>query len=229
VRRAFKLLFGALAVVVLIAAGFTVWFVFGDRAPAKPELSACGAATSGGPKTPNGRWHLAADPHAYVGYRIKELFGDAVIKHEVVGRAAPVSGGLTVVGGRVATAVVTADLTKLTSDRAARDTYILDNGLESSKFPTARFTLAKPIAPSAPVAKGAAIHTQASGSLLVHGVTRPITVAVTACWNGPTIDVVGTAPIVLHDYGIKPPHTVIADVDSHGSIEVDLEFAPGAA
>ena len=57
--------------------------------------------------------------------------------------------------------------------------------------------------------------------------TRPITVALDARWNGPTIDVVGTAPIVLRDYGIKPPHTVIADVDDHGSIEVDLEFVPG--
>jgi len=80
----------------------------------------------------------------------------------------------------------------------------------------------------APVTKAAAIHTRASGTLLVHGVSRPIAVALTACWNGPTIDVVGTAPIVLRDFGIKPPHTVIADVDSHGSIEVNLEFVPGA-
>jgi polyisoprenoid-binding protein YceI len=228
VRRAFKFLFGALVIVVVIAIGFTAWFVFGDRAPSKPKLSACGQSTSGGPTTPDGRWHLAADPHAYVGYRIKELFGDAVLKHEVVGRTPAVTGGLTVVGGRVTSAVVTADVTKLASDRAARDTYILDNGLQSSKFPTARFTLVKPIAPGAPVTKGAAIHSQASGTLLLHGVTRPMTVAVTACWNGPTINVVGTAPIVLRDYGITPPHTVIADVDSHGSIELDLEFAPGA-
>ena len=228
-RRAIKLLFGALVIVVLIAGGFTAWFIFGDRAPGKPKLSACGQVTTGGPSTPNGRWHVAKDPHAYVGYRIKELFGDAVLKHEVVGRTPSVTGALTIVGGRVRTAVVSADVTKLASDRAARDTYILDNGLESDKFPTARFTLTKPIAPTAPVTRGAALHTAASGMLLLHGATRPISVALTACWNGPTIDVVGTAPNVLRDYGIKAPQTVIADVDSRGSVEVNLEFVPGAA
>ena len=229
-RRAFKLLFGALVVVVLIAGGLTAWFVFGDRAPAKPKLSACGqATTTGGPKTPNGRWHLAKDPHAYVGYRIKELFGDAVLKHEVVGRTPAVSGGLTVVGARVTTAVVTADVTKLASDRAARDTYILDHGLESDKFPTARFTLTKPIMPTGGATLGAAVHATATGTLLLHGVSRPIAVTLTACWNCPTIDVVGSAPIVLRDYGINAPQTVIADVDRHGSIEVNLEFVPGAA
>ena len=166
-RRAVKLLFGALLVVVLIAGGLAAWFVFGDRAPAKPKLSACGQATTGGPKTPNGRWHLAKDPSAYVGYRIKELFGDAVLKHEVVGRTPAVSGGLTVVGEQVTTAVVSADVTKLASDRAARDTYILDHGLESDRFPTARFTLTKPIVPAARISKGAAVHAVAAGTLLL--------------------------------------------------------------
>ena len=39
------------------------------------------------------------------------------------------------------------------------------------------------------------------GQLTLHGVTRPFTIPVKARWNGGTIDVIGTAPIVLGDYG----------------------------
>ena len=82
----------------------------------------------------------------FVGYRIKELFGDAVLKRDAVGQAHAVNGTLTIAGDRVTTAVVTADITKLGSDRAARDAYVRDTTLETDKFPTARFTLTKPIA-----------------------------------------------------------------------------------
>ena len=72
------------------------------------------------------------------------------------------------------------------------------------------------------------MHTVATGTLLLHGVTRPVKVTLDARWNGPTIDAVGTAPIVLADFGIDAPDTPIAKVDDHGSLELDLQFAPGA-
>jgi polyisoprenoid-binding protein YceI len=227
VRRGLKLLFGALVVVVVVVGAFGAWYVFGDRAPGKPKLTAC-VTSNAGPKTPDGAWHVVPSSKKYVGYRIMELFGHAVLKHEVVGRTDAVTGRMTIANGRVTTAVVSADLSQLASDRQARDAYIADNGLQSTKFPTARFTLTAPIAPPANVAKGQAVHAVASGTLLLHGVSRRITIALNSCWSGPTIDVVGTAPITLRDYGIQPPHTVIADVDAHGSMELDLEFATGS-
>ena len=228
-RRALKLIFGALVVVVLLAGAFVAWYVLGDRAPAKPELSASAPTGTGGPATPDGTWHVERGPSVFVGYRIKELFGDAVIKHEVVGRTPAVTGTLTIARDEVETAVVTADVTKLESDREARDSYIRDNALDSTTFPTARFTLTAPIALPPRVARGRPVHVRAAGTLLLHGVTRAVTVALDARWDGPTIDVVGTAPIVLHDFGIAPPHTPIADVDSHGSFELDLTFGTGRA
>jgi polyisoprenoid-binding protein YceI len=105
---------------------------------------------------------------------------------------------------------------------------VRDTTLETSKFPTARFTLTKPIALPARVAKGKVLKgLRATGRLLLHGVTRPITFTLDARWSGPTIDVVGTAPIALRDYRIQPPDTVIASVDDHGAVELDLTFAPG--
>ena len=225
-RRAFKLIFSALVLVALIVAGFAAWYVFGDRAPGKPKLTACGALVSGGPTSPNGTWDIAPGRQVYAGYRIKELFGDAVLKHVVVGRTPAVSGHISIANGQITTAVVIADVTKLQSDRAARDTYILDNGLDSSKYPTARFTLSQPIVLQAGTGKGQPLHADATGMLLIHGVSRPVTIPFRACWNGPTIDVVGTSPITLSDYKIQAPHTVIANVDNHGSLEFDLEFVP---
>jgi polyisoprenoid-binding protein YceI len=145
----------------------------------------------------------------------------------VVARTQAVTGTMTVSGGRVVTAVVTADVSRLASDREARDSYIGDNGLQSNRFPTARFTLTVPIVLPAHLVRGQPVHVTATGMMLLHGVTRPVTFALDARWNGPTIDVVGTAPIVLATFGIVAPDTVIAKVDSHGSMELDLSFVPG--
>jgi polyisoprenoid-binding protein YceI len=227
VRRALKFLVGAVVVVMLVAGGLLAWYIVNDDAPAKPKLSATGATSSGGPTTPNGAWHVVAGADTYVGYRIKELFGDAIIKHEVVGRTPTVSGRLTVANGQVRAVTVTADLRDLESDRAARDTYIHDNALESDTYPTSRFTLTAPVALPGRAERGRKVHVGATGRLLLHGVSRPVTAALDARWNGPTIEVVGSAPIELADYGIDPPDTVIAKVDDHGSLEVKLVFAPG--
>ncbi len=227
-RRAFKFLVGALVLVVLVAGGLLAWYVFGNPAPAKPKLSVDSPVGTGGPATPNGTWHVVREPDAYVGYRIKELFGDAIVKRDAVGRTPTVSGRMTIVNGRVTTAVVSADLRDLESGRASRDTYIQDNALESNTYPTGRFTLTAPIALPVPAARGKAVHVHATGRLLLHGVSRPVSLELDARWNGPTIQVVGTAPITLADYKIDAPDTVIAKVDDHGSFEVDLVFAPGA-
>jgi len=229
VRRALRLVFGALVIVVVAAAGFVAWYVFADRAPAKPTLSVNAPVSSAGPATPDGTWHVEQHATGYVGYRIKELFGDAVLKHVVVARTSAVTGTMTIANGRVDTAVVTADVSRLASDREARDSYIGDNGLQSTKFPTARFTLTAPIALPAHIARGQRVHVAATGMMSLHGVTRPATFTLDARWNGPTIDVVGTAPIVLATFGIVAPDTVIAKVDSYGSMELDLSFVPAAA
>jgi polyisoprenoid-binding protein YceI len=229
VRRAFKLLFGALVILVLGAIAFVAWYVLTDNAPSKPKLSSSTPAGVGGPATPVGAWHVVRSPTVFVGYRIKELFGDAVLKRDAVGRTSVVNGKLTIAGARVATVVVNSDLSKIDSGRSARDAYTRDNALETGKFPAARFTLTAPIALPAHLTKGQKVHTTATGTLLLHGVTRPVTITLDARWNGPTIDAVGTGPIVLKDFGIDAPNTPIAKVDDHGSLEFDLSFAPGAS
>jgi len=227
VRRRFRWLIGALVVVVLLGAGLVAWYILGSRVPAKPKLHSS-SNTSGGPGSPVGAWHVVRGKNVFVGYRIKELFGDALLKRDAVGRAGAVNGRLTIAGDRVTAAAVSVELDDLGSDRDARDAYVRDTTLETAKFPTARFTLTKPIALPAAVTRGKVLHgLRATGRMLLHGVTRPITFVLEGRWNGRTIDVVGSAPIVLRDYGIEPPDTVIASVDDNGTVELDLTFAPG--
>jgi polyisoprenoid-binding protein YceI len=227
VRRALKLLIVALVVVVLAIAAFVGWYIFGSDTPGKPKLGAT-TNTAGGPKTPVGRWHVVPADDVFVGYRIKEQFGDAILERDAVGQAHGVTGSLTIGTKAVTAVVVTADMKGLGSDRSARDAYVRDSTLETDKFPNARFTLTRPLTLPAAVTKGTSFKgLKAIGRLLVHGVTRPVTFTLDARWNGPTIEVVGSAPIVLRDYGITPPDTVIASVEDHGSVELDLTFAPG--
>jgi len=227
VRRALKFLFGALAIVVVAAVAFTAWYVLTDNAPAKPKLGTAKPTGSGGPATPVGTWRVRRGAGVYVGYRIKELFGDAVIKRDAVGRTGTVDGSLTVGRNAVVGAMVTADVTKLDSGRAARDAYTRDNALETGKFTTARFELTPPLALPINLARGQEVHLNANGTLRLHGVTNPVTVAIDARWNGPTIEAVGTAPITLADFGIHAPSTPIAKVDDTGSLELALTFVPG--
>ena len=158
-RRAFKFLFGALAILLVGAVAFVAWYVFTDNAPAKPRLSVSQPAGSGGPATPAGSWHVVRGPSVFVGYRIKELFGDAVLKRDAVGRTPAVNGTMTIAGDRVTAVAVRADVTQLDSGRAARDAYTRDNALETGKFANARFTLTAPITLPASVAKGREVHT----------------------------------------------------------------------
>ena len=66
------------------------------------------------------------------------------------------------------------------------------------------------------------------GELTLHGVTKPVQLMVDARWQGDRIDVAGTAPIVLADYGIATPQTPLVSADGDGSFELQLVFVPAA-
>jgi polyisoprenoid-binding protein YceI len=225
VRRAIKGLIALLVLVLLAGAGFTAWYVFGSRVPGKPKV-ACGTSATGKSSQPAGGWGVARGANVYVGYRIHEVFGDALLKRDAIGRTPAVTGTLAISGNHVVAASLKADLTHLGSDREARDSYVRDTTLQTDRYPTARFTLSRPIALPVPAKKAVPVHVAAHGTLQLHGVTRPVTFELEACWNGPRINVVGSAPVTLADFHVKAPHTVIADVEDHGSIELDLDFVP---
>jgi polyisoprenoid-binding protein YceI len=225
VKHPIRWIVGGIAVVVVAAVVAGAFYVFGGSSPAKPKL-ASDPVSSGGPATPDGTWKVVPGSGVYVGYRATEVFAGDIVHKTAVGRTPAVTGTMTIAGDKVTAATVSGDLRQLTSDRSPRDNYIHTHGIESDKYPTTTFTLTTPITLPEPLTKGAPVHVSATGTLLLHGVTRTITVPLDARWAGPTIQVVGTAPIVFADYKIVPPDTGVTKVDNHGSLELSLTFQP---
>jgi polyisoprenoid-binding protein YceI len=224
VRHPIRWLVGGLLVVVLAVVGFGAWYIFGDSAPGKPKLSSNAKVDAGARATPAGAWAIAPGTDVYVGYRIKELFAGDTIEKDAVGRTSDVTGSMNIARDQVTATTINADLQKLKSNRAARDNYIHTHAIESDRFPRATFVLTSPIRLPATLRAGATQHVDAEGRLTLHGMSKPITIPLDARWNGSTIDVVGTAPIILADYDVQAPKTGVVAVQDHGSLELKLTF-----
>ena len=134
------------------------------------------------------------------------------------------TGTVTVDGGRIVGADLRADMTKVRSDQSRRDDTLRYRGIETDRYPTARFTLGAPFALSkAP--------RRASGTLLLHGRRAPIAVTVRGQrLAGSRIELVGSAPIRFADFAIEPPSVAgIVSVRDHGVLEFRLVLAQARA
>lgn len=220
-------LIAVVLVIVLGGAGF-YWFVLRDDAPPKASLQT-NATVAGAPSdraSADGTWTVAPADNVFVGYRVQEVFAGETIKKTAAGRTPAVTGTLTISGTTVTAAEITADVSQLKSDRAARDNQIKTRGLQTDMFPQATFKLTKPVTlPSAPV-KGQSVDITVTGELTLHGQTKTIDVPLKAEWDGGTIALAGGAPVVFSDYGMDAPTNAIVSVDDNGEFELQLTFIP---
>jgi polyisoprenoid-binding protein YceI len=218
-------------VVVLVALGFAGWWFFlRDDAPPEatlvardaPETTVAGSATS-----PDGTWTVQQGDDVFAGYRVTEQFAGETITKTAVGRSPAVTGTLTVEGSTIPAATFEVDMTKLASDSSRRDSRIRSDGLQTNQFTTASFTLTQPLELAAAPALNTEVEVQAIGDLTLHGVTKPVTMALQARWNGDTIDVAGGTAIMMADYGINPPSVGgFVSVADEGRLEVQLTLVP---
>jgi polyisoprenoid-binding protein YceI len=161
---------------------------------------------------------------SFVGYRVQEELA-SVGATEAVGRTPDVSGSLTVDGTTITAAAFTADLTTLESDEQRRDGQLRNQAIETSQFPTATFTLTKPVELGSIPAEGEAVDVTATGDLTLHGVTKSVEIPMQAKLENGVVTVVGTLPIVFADYDIaKPTSFVVLSVDDKGVMEFQLHF-----
>lgn len=216
------------ALLVVVGAGVW-WFVLRDTAAPKASLDAIGRPPSSGreaPATPDGDWKVQPTKSAFAGYRIRELFAGSTIKKTATGRTSAVAGSLTVRDGAIPEAEIRADLTKLTSKEARRDSALGERGIETDRFPGATFVLTSPISLPASPESGRTYEVKAAGDLTLHGVSRPVTFAIEARWDGATIAVAGSTPIELADYEIDPIEIPgFVKTDDRGTVELQLTFA----
>jgi polyisoprenoid-binding protein YceI len=131
---------------------------------------------------------------------------------------------MTTTQQQVQAAEITANLAGLRSDRGPRDTYLHTHALETDRIPNATFAISGPVQLPAVPRVGVEMQVPVSGKLTLHNVTRDITTTLTARWDGPTVDVIGTVPIKFADYGMEKPKTAVVETEDHGTLELSLHF-----
>ena len=111
------------------------------------------------------------------------------------------------------------------SDVDGRDDLLRTEALETSLFPEARFTLSEPVdLPDVQI--GDVVPLLIAGELTLHGVTNHVVIELQARWDGPSIQVAGSAPIRRSDFDISVDGLPGFRIDSSGIFEVQLALVP---
>jgi polyisoprenoid-binding protein YceI len=217
------LLIGGVVVVAFTVAGW--YFVLRSEAEPRPEIELTPTVAKPA-RALQGSWSIApGHPKTFVGYRVTEKLPAAIAEQETTGRTNNLTARMVVRGTSVTKVKVTADLRDLTSDSGLRDSAIRSTALESNDFPFGTFELTEPIRFRAAPEVGRTVEARAKGNLTLHGVTKRVTVAVEARWDGKRIQVIGSHPILFSDYDIDPPSVpATASVDNKGEMEFHLFF-----
>jgi polyisoprenoid-binding protein YceI len=121
-------------------------------------------------------------------------------------------------GGNV---TITIPLGNLTTGISLRDKHMKDS-LETTKYPTTTLTVARSVL-KVPTS-GERVESDASGTLTLHGQTRPVSVHYDTKWDGSTFATHGRVHFVMTDFGITVPSylgvTVKPDVDVNANFKV---------
>ncbi len=202
-----------------------------SQAPASIGVMPTGPVSTIGPGGVDGTWTIDTTigsfsdfSSSFVGYRVEETLAN-VGANTAVGRTPKVSGSLVLAGTSIASVEVTADLTALRSDDQRRDGQLDRQAIQTSQFRTATFKLTSPLALGSVPADGQTITVTADGELTLHGVTRPVEVALQARLSGDVVTVTGSIPILFADYGIERPSSfLVLSIEDHGTMELQLHF-----
>jgi polyisoprenoid-binding protein YceI len=237
-RRDVRLLAAIVAVAGLAGGAYGLWTIF--LKPAGPgavsaSLLAAPSASAGGTSTSSpiatGTHTLTVDTSlgsfsdfssSFVGYRVQEELA-SIGGNTAVGRTADASGTVTIEGMTVTAAEITADLSTLKSDDDRRDSQLQRQALETDQYPTATFSLTKPIELPAAAAQGEAVNVTATGDFTLHGVTKSVQIPLQARLETDRVVLIGSLDITFADYQIEKPNSfMVLSVDDHGILELQL-------
>lgn len=225
----------AVVVLVVVAAGVW-WFLLRDDAPAPVDLDTAVESVddttvdSAAAGDIEGTWSVDAETGAFdfesatgtfAGFRIQEELA-GIGAATAVGRTGDVTGSMTIDGTTVTEATFTVELTTITTNESRRDDRV-QQALATDQFPTGTFTLTEPIELGDGAADGDPVTVTAGGDLTLHGVTKPIQLAIEAQLVNGTVVIVGSTGIVFADYDVAVPASqVVLSVEDHGVLEMQL-------
>ena len=225
------------AIVVAIGVGGFILYdqvLRGDSAAAlglpaasnDPAASGVPAASFDG--TVAGTWNVGSGSVA--GYRVREQLASLSAESDAVGRTDAVTGSITIeTSGSTNTltaASLTVDTTSITSDKPQRDNRLRNEGLQTDTYPTATFTLTKPVEIPAAALSGTASDVTLTGDLTIHGVKKSVDIPAKAQLVDGTIQVAGSISFPLSDYGMTAPNIggFIISIADTGTLEFLVGF-----
>lgn len=205
-RIALWTVIGLVAVFVLLLAGlyFFSSSIVGP-APAPLQLPPLSPATPDpGGASPNGTW--TAGNGSIVGFRVPESF--LTQSGTIVGRTSAVTGSLVIAGNEISSGSFQVNLSTLSIVVQSKQNTTIYQVLDTNHYPQATLTLTRPVAFASLPTNGQIITSQATATLTMHGVTRPVTFTVTARSNGSVLQALGSAEVLVSDWRIKSPEGI---------------------
>ena len=110
-------------------------------------------------------------------------------------------------------------MTRLRTDVEPRDGRMREEGLETLRFPRPASASA---GRSCDVSGARVVELRLPGTLTLHGVAKPLEFPVQARWDGPSIQVAGSARIRRADFGLEVPNLVGYRIEDTGVVELEL-------
>ena len=232
-----RVLIVIVAIVVAVAVGGYVLYdqvLRGDSAAAlglpaptsDPAASGVPAASFDG--TVGGTWNAGSGSVA--GYRVREQLATLSAESDAVGRTDAVTGSITIATSgstnTLTAGTLTVDTTSITSDKPQRDDRLRREGLQTDTYPTATFTLTKPVDIPAAALAGTASDVTLTGDLTIHGVKKSVDIPGKAQLVHGTIQVAGSLAFPLSDYGMTAPNIggFIISIADTGTLEFLVDF-----
>jgi polyisoprenoid-binding protein YceI len=211
-----------------IAAGPWVYATFFAPEPAEPlVLTGPTPARSGSPEPEvpatvpvgelEGTWTVSEGSEA--GYRLREVLSGAPVT--VVGRTDAVSGELVVADGSITGGQVTVDVAAIATDETARDAYFR-RAMDTTTYPEASFVLEQPVDLGPVAGTTAPVAVEAVGTLTMRGLARQVTAQLEVQRGVDGVEVVGSIPVTLQDYGLTAPDLGFVTVEPTGTVELRL-------
>jgi polyisoprenoid-binding protein YceI len=203
-RRRLRLL-GVVLIAALLVVG--VLAVVRNLSPAGPgRTGATPAPATTPPPGWAGTWTVRSGPDSFLGYRIRQRVKGVTRPSYAAGRTRAVTGRV-VLGERTIDEIsLDADLRELASGDPVRDRWVAASLFDTGRWPRASITLRAAELGERPE-PGAVVAARATGTLTMHGTTRPVVLDLEQRWTGDTLELVGRSTVRPGQFGIDERRT----------------------
>lgn len=219
-----KIILGGVAAVVVlgaVAAGGWWFFIREDaklatnapaipadlKTPAAASASGTASATKTGSSTSGALAFKILSDRSEAAYFADEKLASLPLPSKAKGSTKDITGQFQLTAGGFdldasQPTTFTVNLKTLASDKSMRDSRVQNQGLETSKFPTATFTATKVTGFDKSLAAGVEQTLQLSGTLDLHGVKKDVVWEVKAKRDGNIITALATLKFNFGDFNI---------------------------